>query len=407
MIKVGRFTSALILLAVGVLLLLDQMSDTNYLGYILDWWPVILILLGIEYLWVNIRHQKSDRQLRLDVGGVLIAVVIVIGVVGVTQSKWIPTQWLNGMNWESIVKGELGKKFEMGATQVPLADKTEKIVIDNPYGSITVQPGSVNQIDIQRTVWVNRSDDKGAQEIANGTHIDYSEGSTLTIESKSEINRFARKPTIELVITVPERIKVDWLIKGENGKIEAAKLPVKDEVEVDTTNGSVNVSNVQGRLTAHTTNGSIKIASIAGKVQLVTSNSSITAQDVTGDVEMKTTNGSITTERVTGEIQGKTTNGRITITDAPAALKLETTNGSITATSRVVGGDWELDTTNGRIEVQLPSNGSYELDGRGSSVTTNLPLSVTDKHIQGKIGSGQYRIKLDTSNSGISVQRAD
>jgi hypothetical protein len=206
MIKVGRITSALILVAVGGLLLLDQMADTNYLGYVLDWWPLILILLGIEYLWANLKYQKNERQLRLDIGGVLIAIVIVIGVVGVTQSKWIPAQWFNGMNWESIVKGELGKKFEMGTTTVPFAEKTDKVVIENPYGSIIIQPGNVKQIEIQRTVWVNWSDESGAKEIADATRINYSEGNTLTISSLSDINRFARKPTI------------NWLLRCRSSK---------------------------------------------------------------------------------------------------------------------------------------------------------------------------------------------
>ncbi len=219
MIKVGRITSALILLAVGGLLLVDQMTDTNYIGYLLDWWPLILILLGLEYLWVNLKYQKGEKQLRLDIGGVLIAVVIAIGVVGVTQAKWIPTQWFNGMNWESIVKGELGRKFEMGNTTVPLADRTEKVTIDNPYGSVIIQTGTGSAIEIQRTVWVNRSDEAGAKEVADGTHIDVSEGSHLTISTVSDINRFARKPYIELVITVPDKQKVNWSVKGNNGKI--------------------------------------------------------------------------------------------------------------------------------------------------------------------------------------------
>lgn len=407
MIKVGRITSALILVVVGGLLLLDQMADTNYLGYVLDWWPLILILLGIEYLWVNLKYRKNERQLKLDVGGVLIAVVIVIGVVGVTQSRWIPTQWFNGMNWESIVKGDLGKKFEMGTTTVPFAEKTDKVVIENSYGSVIIQPGSVKQIEIQRTVWVNRSDESGAKEIADATRIDYSEGNTLTISSISDINRFARKPTIQLVITVPEQQKVNWMIKGQNGKIEAAKLPIKDELEVDTTNGSISLSDLQGKLTAHTSNGSVKASTVTGRVQLVTSNGSVTAQDITGDAEVKTSNSSITVDRVSGKLTAHTTNGRVNVTEAVGEVEVETSNGAVSVASRKVGGDWDLETSNGRIEVKLPADGNYEVDGRGSGVSSNLPLNVSEKRVDGKVGNGQYKIKVNTSNSGISFTRAD
>ncbi len=407
MIKVGRITSALILLAVGGLLLVDQMTDTNYIGYLLDWWPLILILLGLEYLWVNLKYQKGEKQLRLDIGGVLIAVVIAIGVVGVTQAKWIPTQWFNGMNWESIVKGELGRKFEMGNTTVPLADRTEKVTIDNPYGSVIIQTGTGSAIEIQRTVWVNRSDEAGAKEVADGTHIDVSEGSHLTISTVSDINRFARKPYIELVITVPDKQKVNWSVKGNNGKIEANKLPVKDLLEAETSNGSVTLQDIQGKVYGRTSNGAVKAISIQGLVDIQTSNGSVTIQDITGDAELKTSNASVTAERISGKLKADTQNGRVNVDEVAGAVEIETSNGSISIASHKVGGDWSLETSNGKIDVRLPADGSYEVDGRGNSVSSNLPLNVADKHISGKIGSGEYEIKATTKNASISFQRAD
>jgi hypothetical protein len=406
MIKVGRITSALVLVTVGGLLLTDQMADTNYLGYLLDWWPLILILLGLEYLWVNLKYQKVEKQLRLDIGGVLIAVVIAIGVVGVTQAKWNPTQWFDGMNWESIVKGDLGRKFEMGNTSVSITDQTEKVTIDNPYGSVIIQLGTGNNIEIQRTVWVNRSDEEGAKEVAEGTYIDVSEGSHVTISSMSDINRFARKPYIELVITVPER-KLNWSIKGSNGKIEAAKLPIKDLLEVETTNASVTINDMQGRVYGRTSNGAIKAISVRGEVNLHTSNGAVTAQDITGDAELMTSNASITAERITGKLKADTQNGKVNIDEVAGSVDVETSNGGITLSSRKVGGDWSLETSNGKIDVRLPSDGSYEVDGRGNGISTNLPLDVSEKRITGKIGSGQYEIKAETKNAGISFQRAD
>ncbi|MDF2668587.1 MAG: putative adhesin [Paenibacillus sp.] len=406
MIKVGRITSALVLVTVGGLLLTDQMADTNYLGYLLDWWPLILILLGLEYLWVNLKYQKVEKQLRLDIGGVLIAVVIAIGVVGVTQAKWNPTQWFDGMNWESIVKGDLGRKFEMGNTSVSITDQTEKVTIDNPYGSVIIQLGTGNNIEIQRTVWVNRSDEEGAKEVAEGTYIDVSEGSHVTISSMSDVNRFARKPYIELVITVPER-KLNWSIKGSNGKIEAAKLPIKDLLEVETTNASVTINDMQGRVYGRTSNGAIKAISVRGEVNLHTSNAAVTAQDITGDAELMTSNASITAERITGKLKADTQNGKVNIDEVAGSVDVETSNGGITLSSRKVGGDWSLETSNGKIDVRLPSDGSYEVDGRGNGISTNLPLDVSEKRITGKIGSGQYEIKAETKNAGISFQRAD
>ncbi|WP_127582428.1 DUF4097 family beta strand repeat-containing protein [Paenibacillus koleovorans] len=411
MIRVGRITSAIIMVVVGIMLLYDQAADTNYLGYVLDWWPLILILLGIEYLWINLKYQKSEKQLRLDVGGVLIAVVVVIAVVGVTQSRWLPTQWFQNMNWESIVKGELGKKFELDKTTIPLSERTEKVAIDNPYGSIIVKSGTGTGLEIQRTVWVNRSDEKEAERIATETQLVYSEGSTLTVVTESEEKGWwwGRQPHIELVVTVPSNREVNWVLKGKNGSIEAADIPLKDLLEADTSNGSVTLAELHGDVQVRTSNGAVKVNSVQGAIRLETSNGSITAQDIGGTAYLETSNASITADRISGKLTADTNNGRVTVTDPSAGMEIDTSNGSVSVSSRQVGGDWKVGSSNGKVELRLPSTGSYEVDGRGGSVSTNLPLEVSnnDKKVKGRIGGGEHKIKIETSNAGISLQRAD
>lgn len=49
-IRVGRYTSSLLLMAVGILLIVDVFQNTEYMLQLLVWWPVIFVLWGLEYL---------------------------------------------------------------------------------------------------------------------------------------------------------------------------------------------------------------------------------------------------------------------------------------------------------------------------------------------------------------------
>jgi hypothetical protein len=93
MIRVGKATSGLILLASGAALLADWTMDTNYLGYAEEGWPLIFILLGLEYIWVNFRYGNRGERTRLDVGGVLVSVLISALIVAYSQYGWPPSKW--------------------------------------------------------------------------------------------------------------------------------------------------------------------------------------------------------------------------------------------------------------------------------------------------------------------------
>ncbi len=61
----GGIGSALLLIAAGILLLLHQMDRLPLGELVRDYWPVILIVFGIEELWKGFRRQTAP-----DRGGV-------------------------------------------------------------------------------------------------------------------------------------------------------------------------------------------------------------------------------------------------------------------------------------------------------------------------------------------------
>ncbi|MDF2927401.1 MAG: putative adhesin [Paenibacillaceae bacterium] len=417
MLKVGRYTAALLLMTVGVMLFLDQTGDSDYLALLLDWWPVVLISLGVEYLLFNMLYHKGDRQLRLDMGGLILSVLISAVVVGTTQVDRFPTQWLKNIdfnidNLNLSFSSESGHSFTKEPVIIPFGDNVEKIVIDNPNGNVEIKTGNSQDIEVQTTVWVDKVDEEEAWPIAEQSYIEHSEGSQLriTASGKEYTGDFPnkRKPRMNVVVLVPPSRKADYELILLNGKIDAAMVPVSGKFKVRTTNGAITITGIDSQVDADTTNGSIDLYQIGGDASANTTNGTVTAKAITGKLEVDTTNGAVSVEDALGAVDVETLNGKISIKEAAGSVKADATNGAITVHSSRVGGDYELKNLASSIEVRIPGDADVEVKGSTSfsSISTDLPLTVEGKKLSGIIGNGRYKISIETNNK-IQVNKID
>jgi DUF4097 and DUF4098 domain-containing protein YvlB len=126
-----------------------------------------------------------------------------------------------------------------------------------------------------------------------------------------------------------------------------------------------------------------------------TSNGSIDLEDL-GDIDVSSSNGAIELSDIAGEIRARTSNGRIDGDGIGAGpIDVESSNGAI---------ELELDrpqnvkanTSNGRIELTVPE-GSY-------AVTAETSLGGTDVQIPDD-PDGEFTLDLRTSNGSIEVSR--
>ncbi len=424
MIKVGRYTAALLLVTVGACLLLDQSLDTHFMEKLSRWWPFVLIVLGLEFILVHYMNRSGERKVVLGFGGLFLAVLVSAIIIGVSQGSLLSTKFTDNFNLGSFsFSDDNGPKFDKGVTSIPLDASTNKVILENLNGTIDIVPGNVETIEITTTVRVSLKDHKEASAIAERSTIEYTEGSTMKITAKGQEYRSwfgKRKPRMNLQIIVPSNREVDLEILMRNGSFAAEGLPIKDEFKLKTTNGSVTLAKINGNVIADTTNGGIKVSAIEGETTLDTTNGTITAADidgnlsidstngalnvrnVKGNVTMETSNGSIVIADILGDVEAETTNGRITVDDVQHNIDATSTNGSILVSNQTIDGDWDLDTSNGKIELALPTEGNYKISGSsGGSISSELPLQISKRHIEGIVGNGQYMVELNTNGSII------
>jgi DUF4097 and DUF4098 domain-containing protein YvlB len=116
---------------------------------------------------------------------------------------------------------------------------------------------------------------------------------------------------------------------------------------------------------------------------------------VMGPVVLTTSNRNVTLERIAGDIAVTNRNGAIDLTAAPAL-------GNIT-----------LEDRNGEVNATLPENAGFQVDARTThgDVNTAFQLSTSgtgdSKTLTGTVGAGGPSVRIVTSNSDISLNKAN
>lgn len=204
---------------------------------------------------------------------------------------------------------------------------------------------------------------------------------TITATGKTQAQADARLDRVKILC---DRDGDDRLIvradfgdkpHGSDGVSYLITVPDADGAHLRTSNGSVKVRAIAGRLDIQSSNGRIDVDDHSGWVKARTSNGSVVVRDVSGPVDVKTSNGSVTISLrgdAAGPLDVHTSNGRVNVTvGASFAGKLEarTSNGRVRFHNRT---ELEIET---RIKkrhgtVRFPHEGkSSKIRSSNGSVT--------------------------------------
>jgi RNA polymerase sigma factor (sigma-70 family) len=168
------------------------------------------------------------------------------------------------------------------------------------------------------------------------------------------------------------------------------------------------------KLELQTKNGGVHLNGGTGKVQVKTSNGAIEAKGSRGPLHLNTSNGAIRVEDATGRLELKTSNGPVEIHGDKVIVQARTSNGAVRFGGGLAAGEHSLHTSNGAIELALPSSASFHVHAHTSHGTVKSEFGKGDQ----ASGKGKMRmdieigdrasgtkIELHTSNGGITIRR--
>lgn len=414
--RAGRYTAALLLIAVAVPLFLDWREGTDYMLLLLKWWPVIPVLWGIEFLLLYFFSSRSGSEqkrsrIRLDLRGLLSAIVLAASVFIVAEQEHYLYLWKNvslNLTAAAVDYGEAkGSKFEKAPLIVPVELNTAKISIDSINGDILLHRAPVDDIQIVTTVWVDQLEGAMAEAISEQSFVDVVEGPTIKITSNSKAygESGKRQPRMDLDIFLPEDRRFNLDVRTMNGGITLQNVEAIEDISLETGNGELILHRIFGNVKGKTLNGAVRARSVQGSIDLSTSGGNMNAWDVTGALKLSTAVGNIGVIGSGDEIDISSKNGNLEIDGARTKLHAESLNGRINVRSPEIGGDWDVYSAVGDIHIYIPSVGNYIVNGSSGygDITSDLPdLTIDKKKISGQLGTGDYKLHVE-GNSNLNV----
>ncbi|PJN48367.1 hypothetical protein PAEAM_59090 [Paenibacillus sp. GM1FR] len=425
-VRVGRYTAAALIIAVGVLLILDKRWGTDYVYEMVDWWPFLLVVLGVEYivlfLWTRRRNKvqsdnpsNPDEQIKVrfrpDAKGILTSLILAASVFIVTEQDHYMHLWnrvsLNLGAASMDYSQAAGYMEDKGTIRVPVRMDTSDLVVEGVNGDISVQRGDTDEIEVRTVIWVDQTTEVQAKAVAAASFVEADGTKVIYIKAtgKTYGDNEKTQPRMNLTITIPDDRRFNLDIRTSNGAILLNRPEAISTILAETGNGRIRITNAVGDISGKTLNGDVIVANAIGNVDLDSNRGDMKARGISGDVDLATQVGSISIADSVGEFIAETRNGNITLDGANLGIKAQSLNGSINIVSTKVGGDWDVYSAVGAINVLLPERGDYSLAGSSSygDLSTDLPFKVQNKTIEGQLGEGEYRVKIE-GNSDLTIQ---
>jgi hypothetical protein len=346
--KVGTISSAVGFIFLGIWMIVNQ-RNASLATKIFEWWPVIIIILGIEIL-VSFHNTEEGYRIRLN--GMIIPVVILFLFVNVFINvkaninggiRWVKNNnslnnavdklteidgigdniksnideginWLKNNNNLNNVVDKLAEIDDLGYKVIEsskIVDVYGKIfVLESNNGDIDIKTSNDNKIRIDTKIYVNKNSEQSLYNIAEKKEKD---GYVLSINEG-----YIKKAKIDIYIPT----NIDLEFKGNDVKIISSEDRLKSSISIDINNSSIDVKNIAS-IDIKTNNSKIDISNIE-KIDIKGNNASININGKTPNINTNISNGLISIDNeFCREVNIKVNSGTVKVSTDLNNLELD------------------------------------------------------------------------------------
>lgn len=421
--KIGVFSVAASFIGMGIIMLTRNFYDFDIFKAISIMIAIILIVLGLEFIYYTNRYKDVDVRVS---GKSIVTLFFVCGfaftIAGITEffDDVGGIQFNNVYDFEDLFTTE-----QVSKTFTIASDDYTNIEIDNPIGDVYVKGDAVEDITINATLhynnWVN-----GVPNLDNLIDFTYV-GDTIGIQSLSpNTNTFNfNSYSVSLVITVPEDFKAT--IENKHGDVDVATIT--GPLKVDNAHGRVSVHSLQQDLTINNAHDDVYVDGVDGNVFITNQHSETSIYNIAGHVEATNSHDPMVVENIAGDVTLRNSHGDVTAKNIAGIFDLNishgdaylsdisdvTVNGSFTE----VNFDQEdalhhlyIKTEHDDVKVNIPEQDyQLHLSAEHGDIDTDLDLNISEETnketYSGQIGDGTTDIKIITTHGDIDLYVKD
>lgn len=463
--RIGTITFAISLIALGVSWFITNVTSYNTLGQVLRFWPVILVILGIEVLVKGERARRSGEEPpEFDFGSMFLLIILVsiLGTVGIF--RWVSPSWDVGEDIRRIpplryilepgLRETVSERFDK---TVQIGAQVKEFSIANPFGDVEVVATEGNELKVSAKIEARGATLAIARDAARATEIHTAtEGNIIKVEvfgparereGQGRVLR-DRRVQVDFVVSVPSGLEVRVNNAFGNVRVNGMRQAVYVEnsfgpVEVQNVQGSIDVRNRFGDISVLGAGGSLCIENRTGRVRVdgagettIKNNfGEVNASNINGQLDVTNSHGAVEIHKASGYVKVSNQFGAVSIDDPGTGVEVRNSAGEVkVGIVRPITKDCFLSTKFGDISLSLLSGvkaditantrlGRIRADGpivvkeggtreRGISPGSEelslegmaIERGTTSESATWKLGGRGPRIRLETENGDITIK---
>lgn len=212
--RVGTVSMGASLVFLGLFLFLSKFLGFDLIQVMTGWWPILLIVLGIEILLYLYLSRQEKPVLRYDFLSIFF--VGIIGTVGIVLAV-LSSTGLMGKVEEVMAREE--RSFELPAFSYKMDDSIKRVVVRTVGYDMTIEATDEQEVSMFGTYRVQTAEKAKLLKRADDIIAANQKGDTLYLNIKSlpnEIGPFDSQGTVAATILVPKDVKLEVLGNGDS-----------------------------------------------------------------------------------------------------------------------------------------------------------------------------------------------
>jgi hypothetical protein len=452
----GSFVWALILIAIGIIFLLQNFNPAIHPWEILaKYWPVLIIVWGIsklvDYLQARAHPETTPPPIFSGTDVILLILILILGTLisHLVLAPW--NQWRSewGVHWsDNAWHNPFLNSYSYTRNLSESTGQHLHFIVSNERGDVEVQGTDAGGIDAVMKETVRAANDQDAAKISrelplsilnqNGTYVLRPDFGSLPNNGDSV--------RLDLALRVPRGTSAeitardgDIFLSGLTGKQlltarggDVHVTDVQGAVQVQQSGGSADIRGVKGAVDVSGRGGDVEVANASGQVtvngeftglvrflqlprglQFTSSRTRLATKSLAGKLEMQM--GSLEAANVGGPLEISTSHKDISIEQFRSALTISDEGANIVLqaatppTQPIV-----VNSKNGDIQLSLPPSSKFVMDAsskRGqvdsdfSSSSLVVQSQGEEPSIKGTYGKGGPTIRLFTTYGTVHLMR--
>jgi hypothetical protein len=268
--------------------------------------------------------------------------------------------------------------------------------------TVTAQPTVRIRVDVSKVHVITSDSNQVEFRVTSEGFSAVKIGGKLHIDSQQSGNQ------VELTV----RVAPAFVIVSTKRLSTEVRMPKNADLQLETSDGHVDLSDVNGNIVVHTSDGAINASQLTGTIEIRSNDGDIDADALTGTFKLHSGDGKIRATHLDGRCDASTRDGSIHVAGRFDSLDVKSSDGAVTAraeTGSKISSGWNIKTTDGRIDLDIPKVLQANLDAstRDGSISLGLPVSVEGeigkKAVHGTINGGGSTLYIHTGDGSIRL----